>query len=115
MARKVHLITRSITSTVATVIAHDVETEETKNVQLTVSRSYKTDNELLKVLREKYETDTFKIACVVDSFVTVEKYGMTEDRFISNAQIITKKAKDKDSEDEEDYEEADEEELEEEN
>ena len=117
MARKIHLITRSITSTVATVIAHDVETEETKNVQLAVSRTYKTDNELLKVLREKYETDTFKIACVVDSFVTVEKYGMTEEDFISNAEIITKKSKDSedDSEDEEDYDEADEEELEEEN
>lgn len=113
MARKKHLITRSITSTVATVIAHDVETEETKNVQLAVSRTYKTDNDLLKAVREKYETDTFKIACVVDSFISVEKYGMTEDDFINNAEIITKKAKD--SEDEEDYDEADEEELEEEN
>ena len=113
MARKKHLITRSITSTVVTVIAHDVETEETKNVQLAVSRTYKTDNDLLKAVREKYETDTFKIACVVDSFVSVEKYGMTEDDFISNAEIITKKSKD--SEDEEDYDEADEEELEEEN
>lgn len=103
MARKKHLITRSITSTVATVIAHDVETEETKNVQLAVSRTYKTDNELLKAVREKYETDTFKIACVVNAFVTVEKYGMSEDKFIDNAEIITKKSKD--SEDEEDYDE----------
>lgn len=110
MARKKHLITRSITSTVATVIAHDVETEETKNVQLAVSRTYKTDNDLLKAVREKYETDTFKIACVVDSFVSVEKYGMTEDDFINNAEIITKKSKDsEDEENEDEYEEADEE------
>lgn len=114
MARKKHLITRSITSTVATVIAHDGETGETGSEQLVVSRTYKSDNELLKALREKYETDTFKIACVIDFFVTVEKYGMTEDDFINNAEIIFKKSKN-DNEDEYEDEEADEEELEEEN
>ena len=113
MARKKHLITRNITTTVATVIAHDLETEETKNVQLAVSRTYNKDNELLKAVREKYESDTFKIACVVDAFVTVEKYGMSEDDFIAKAEIITKKSKD--SEYDEEYEEADVEELEEEN
>lgn len=105
---KQHYVTRRITTTKAVVLAHNVETNETAKCEVILPRAYKNDNEVLAKAREIYETDTVKIACVLQTSVDIQKYVMTEEEFVKNA--FVKEPKEEFDEEEFDEEDLDEEE-----
>lgn len=87
MAR-VPMVSRTITTTKANVMCLNVTTGEAENKVITVPRTYKDNEKLLKVLKKQEETDTLKLVHVVDVQTEETLYGMTEADFIAHAQIL---------------------------
>lgn len=84
MARQ-PMVTRTITTTQVNVLCLDVLTGEPSNRQVTIPRTYKTDDAILKVIKPMVETDTFKVVHVVDKVIVESLYGMREQDFIAHA------------------------------
>lgn len=81
MART-RMITRTITETIVTAMCVNVVVGEVNIVSYTISGEFKTNDEILKVLKKRYEDDTFKVVNI-QNVETVEKlYGMPEEDFI---------------------------------
>ena len=88
MAR-VPMVTRTIVSTLATVMAVDLNTGETSNKQCVVARTYKDDEELLKAVKKQYEVaGEIAIVKVIDSERQEALYGMKESDFILHAELL---------------------------
>lgn len=87
MARK-PMVTRTIVATEAEVMKVDVTTERTFKEVVTVPRTYKTDADLLKAVKEVAETDNIKVVHIIQSKKTETLYGMTETEFIAHATIF---------------------------
>ena len=87
MAR-VPMVSRTITTTKVNVMCLNIETGEPENRSVTVPRTYKDTEKLLKAVRAIEETDTLKVVHVVDTEVQETLYGMTEAEFIANAQVL---------------------------
>lgn len=87
MARK-PMVTRTIETTKVTVLCLNIETAEPFNKTVTVARTHKDENKLLKLVKEIAETSTEKVVHIVDKEVISTLYGMTEDKFIANAEIL---------------------------
>lgn len=87
MAREI-MITRTITSTKANVMCLDIEAGEPFNETVEVARTYKDDEALLKAVKPLIETDTIKAVHVVDKEVVETLYGMPEQVFIMNANVM---------------------------
>lgn len=92
MAR-VPMVTRTMKSTVATIMTVDVVNQTTSNVEYTLPRTYKSDAEILKLAQSAFDSDTVKLVHVLDSHVEEKLYGMPETDFILAAQVIDKKRK----------------------
>lgn len=82
------MVTRTITTTVVTILGMDVEKCEPMNATFTVPRTYKDEEKLLKAVKAIGETDTFKIVKIVDTQVQETLYGMDESTFIANATVL---------------------------
>ena len=87
MAR-VPMVTRTITATKANVMCLDVQAGEPFNKVVTVPRTYKDNEELLKKVKPLIETDTIKAVHIVDSEKFETLYGMTEQEFIQHAEVL---------------------------
>ena len=87
MAR-VPMVTRTIVTTKVNVMCLDVEKGEPFNVSVTVPRTYKDDEVLLKKVRPLLETETVKSVHVVDKEEIETLYGMTEQEFIQHAKVL---------------------------
>lgn len=87
MAR-VPMITRTIQSTVCDVLCLNVETAEPFNKQVTLPRTYKDENSMLKMAKSVLDTDTEKVVHIVSSHVEETRYGMSEQEFIEHAKVI---------------------------
>lgn len=87
MAR-VPMVTRTIVATKAIVMCLDVQVGEPCNKVVTVSRTYKDDELLMKKVRPMVETDTLKAVHVVDKEEIETLYGMTEQEFIKYAKVL---------------------------
>lgn len=91
MARK-PMITRTVTTTKATILFVDTEAEETVTGVVEVPRTYKDDNKLLEAV--KGVVDSSRIPLKVISTEAVETlYGMTEQKFIDNAEKLPPRSK----------------------
>lgn len=90
MARKPQ-VTRTITTTDVEVMCLDVEHGEAITKSATLPRTYKTEKELMKAVREKIETETVKPVQVVKTTINEQLYGMTEEEFISVAHKLEKR------------------------
>lgn len=97
MARA-RMVTRTITSTIATVMGVDVETSEVSNKTFVLSSTYKDKKALTKAVKNVGETDTYKIVDVVDVQVEEKLYGMSEQKFIENAEVLPNRTSDSESE-----------------
>lgn len=86
------MVTRTIVTTKATIMCLDVEAEEPFNKEVTLPRTYKDEKALLKKVRPLVETETVKAVHVVDTEEVETLYGMTEQEFIENAQILPPRA-----------------------
>lgn len=84
MAR-VPMVTRTITTTKAIVMCVDVEAGEPFNMEVTVPRTYKDSESLLKTVKPIVETETIKAVYIVDKTEIETLYGMTEQEFIKHA------------------------------
>lgn len=92
MAR-VPMVTRTIVATKANVMCLDVEKGEPFNQVVTVPRTYKDNDALLKKVKEVAETDVVKCVHVVDVEQQETLYGMTEQEFIEHAQVLPPRTK----------------------
>lgn len=87
MAR-VPMVTRTIVATKANVMCLDVQAGEPLNKVVTVPRTYKDNEALLKKVKSIIETDTVKAVHIVDSEEIETLYGMTEQEFIQYAKVL---------------------------
>lgn len=92
MARKIN-VTRTIKTTTATALCVNTITAEPYNETVTVSGEYTDTKKLLKVIKRKLETEDVSVAAVVESHVNETLYGMTEETFIANAEILPTRTK----------------------
>lgn len=86
------MVTRTIVTTKAIIMCLDVEAGEPFNKEVTLPRTYKDEKALLKKVRPLVETETVKAVHVVDTEEVETLYGMTEQEFIENAQILPPRA-----------------------
>lgn len=87
MAR-VPMVTRTITTTDVNVMCLDVEKGEPINKDVTLSRTFKDDEKLLKEVKKIIETDTIKAVHIVDKKELETLYGMPEQEFIEHAKVL---------------------------
>lgn len=87
MAR-VPMVTRTVTTTKANVMCVDVEAGEPFNKEVTVLRTYKDNESLLKTVKPLIETETVKAVHIVDKAEIETLYGMTEQYFIAHAEVL---------------------------
>ena len=87
MAR-VPQVTRTIQTTRVTVLCLNVNTAEPFNKEIVLPRTYKNDDEILKILRKNYENDEVKFVHIVDTEIEETLYGMSEQKFIEVADIL---------------------------
>lgn len=87
MAR-VPMVTRTIVATKVTVMCLDVQKGEPFNESVTVPRTYKDDEALLKKVRPLLETETVKAVHIVGKEEIETLYGMTEQEFIQHAEVL---------------------------
>lgn len=87
MAR-VPMVTRTIATTKAIVLCVDVESGEPFNKELTVPRTYKDSESLLKTVKPIIETETIKAVHIVGKTEIETLYGMTEQDFIEHATVL---------------------------
>ncbi len=87
MAR-VPMVTRTITATNAIVMCLNIEQGEPCNVTVTVPRTYKDEESLLKKIKPMVETDTIKAVHIVSTEQVETLYGMTEQDFMEHAKVL---------------------------
>ncbi len=80
-------VTRTITSTVATVLCLNVNTAEAFNETVTVPREH-SDEKLLKIIKGMVDNDEVKVVHIVDKKVVETLYGMSEEKFIEYADVL---------------------------
>ena len=87
MAR-VPMITRTVTSTKATVLVVDITTGGTYELNTEVARTYKDNDKLLKAIKSAYETEVEKIVAIKSTEEVETLYGMSEQKFIMFAEKL---------------------------
>lgn len=90
MAR-VPMVTRTIVITKVTVMCLNVVQGEPYTETVTVPRTYKDNNALLKVVKSNIETDELKAVHIVAKEEIETLYGMSEKDFIAHAQVLPKR------------------------
>lgn len=87
MAR-IPMITRTVTSTKASVLAVDITTGATCDKEVEVARTYKDNDKLLKVIKDRFETATEKMVAIKSSEEVETLYGMSEQKFMELAEKL---------------------------
>lgn len=82
------MVTRTIQITKANVLCLNIVEGEPFNKVVTLPRTYKDENAMLKVISKMIDNDEVKAVHVVDSYVEETLYGMSEQRFIDLAQVM---------------------------
>ena len=82
------MVTRTIVTTKVNVMCLDVQAGEPCNKVITVPRTYKDDEALMKKVRPLLETETLKAVHIVDKQEIETLYGMTEQDFIEHAKLL---------------------------
>lgn len=91
MARK-PMVTRTVTTTKATVLCVDTVAEETVTQVVEVPRTYTDDKKLLNAVKDALDGTIIPVKVI--STETVETlYGMTEQNFIEHAEKLPPRAK----------------------
>ena len=82
------MVTRTVITTKVNVMCLDVELGEPCNKVVTVARTYKDDEALMKKVRPLLETETLKAVHIVDKEEIETLYGMPEQDFIKYAKVL---------------------------
>lgn len=86
MAR--NMVTRTIISTKVNALCLNLLSAEPYNEVFTLAGSYKDVSKLKKMLDKQYNNDEHVIAHIVSTEQVETLYGMTEQKFIENAEIL---------------------------
>lgn len=89
MARK-RMVTRTITSTIATATVYDIQSDEIKTFEYKLSGELSADEALKAITKEHKEVRPLK---VTDVSVQEELYGMPEEKFLELAGILPSRTK----------------------
>ena len=81
-------VTRTIPTTKATILVLDIETGKAEETEVSIPRQFKKAEKLRKAIEEKVNTDTKKLAHIKSTKIVEVLYGMTEQKFIDNAEIL---------------------------
>ena len=82
MAR-VPVITRTITTTKVEMLAVNVDSKSTETVEVTLPRTYKDEQAMLKMANKRNENQSIKYVAVTGTpTVKSKRWGMTEEEFI---------------------------------
>lgn len=79
------MVTRTITTTKVNVLCLDIEHAEPCNRVVTIPRTYKDEEAILKKVKPLLETETLKVVHVVFTETEETLYGMTEQEFVELA------------------------------
>lgn len=92
---KESMITRTIKTTLANVLCLDIESGEACNRSFLIPREPKKEKEILKFAEAQLSVSEPAVhpVHVVDVQVMEELYGMTESKFLANAEKISRPAK----------------------
>lgn len=82
------MVTRTITTTKVNVLCLDIEHAEPCNKVVTIPRTYKDQESILKKVKPLLETESLKVVHVVDTETEETLYGMTEQEFVELAQPL---------------------------
>lgn len=85
--RRERMITRIVLQTTAEVMGIEVTTAEVNINAYTLGGTY-TDTDLLKKLKEIYETDTYKLVYIESNTHEEILVGMTESQFFKYATVV---------------------------
>lgn len=91
--KKEKLITRTFVITQATVMALNIETAEPSTETYEMPGLYKTDEALLKAVKELYDTDTEKVVTITTKTEIEELRGITESAFLANSLVLPAREK----------------------
>lgn len=84
----VPMVTRTMKTTKVNVLCMDLINAEPVNRDLTIPRVYKDEKKLFKVVQSILDNDEIKAVKIVKSEEVEILYGMTEQEFMENAQIL---------------------------
>lgn len=87
------MVTRTILTTEVTVLCLDLIKAEPFNKTVTLPRTYKDEKAMMKKISAIIDTDEVKAVHVVDTKVNETLYGMTEEQFISMAEVLPSRSK----------------------
>lgn len=87
MARK-PMVTRTVQTTLATVLCLNTETAEPFNQTVTLSGTFKDNKAVMKAVKALIENDTVSVAKAVDVEIEEKLYGMPEQDFINAAKVL---------------------------
>lgn len=87
MAR-ISMVTRTIKGTKAKVVCARISNMDVYTKTVTLSGVYKDDTALTKAVAKAVNTDDEKFVKVLESETFETLYGMTEQKFIENAEIL---------------------------
>lgn len=87
------MVTRTILTTEVTVLCLDLIKAEPFNKTVTLPRTYKDEKAMMKKVSAIIDNDEVKAVHVVDTKVNETLYGMTEEKFISMAEILPSRSK----------------------
>lgn len=87
MARK-PMVTRTLKATKAGVLCVNTDTQTTSIVGVTLPRTYKCDEDALKVARDMIDTETVKAVRIMSREESETLYGMSESKFMELADIL---------------------------
>lgn len=86
-------VTRTITTTKATIMCLNIESQSTLEIDVLLPRTFKNNEAILKAAKSKVETDTIKAVHVVKVEILETLYGMDESKFIDNAEVMPPRKK----------------------
>ena len=86
------MVTRTIQTTVANCLCVNPETREVTEMNLTLSGTFKDLKSLEKAVNKVTENAPFRVVSITESRVEETLYGMTEQKFIENADILPPRA-----------------------
>ena len=92
MARK-PMVTRTIQTTRCNVLCLNIVEGEPFNKEIILPRTYKDEKHLMKQVESVINTDEVKAVHVVRTEIEETLYGMDEQKFIENAEILPPRTK----------------------
>lgn len=81
-------VTRTIATTKVNVICMDLDNVEPFNKDIVVPRTYKDEAKLMKVVSAMIDDEHTKAVKIAKAEEVTTLYGMTEEKFIANADIL---------------------------